>query len=137
MREGGEGESVREFLRRRGAPDTVVARGMPGLIESWERTATAIEQGYAFGLDDYLNDMDARQLIDDAWGAASDHERRRVEDRLADADRRVRERLVERSHCLWGDGVAQYHGWSRERNWWYFMQPASAGADLTEELNGL
>lgn len=136
MREAGDEESVREFLRRRGAPDTVVARGLLGLIEAWERTASAVETGYAFGLDDYLNDMDGRQLIADAWGAASDLERRNIRDRLEDADERIRDHLSPRDTCLWGDGVAQYHGWERNKSWWYFMQPTHPGEQLLEDLSG-
>lgn len=135
-REDGE-ESVRDLLRRRGAADHVVSGGLPGLVESWERTASDVEAGYRLGLDDYLNDMDGRQLLEDAWGAASDLERTRVRGRLEDADRRARAALVPTERCLWGADVARYHGWNAEQQWWYFMRPRAAGAALEEELKEL
>lgn len=127
-------ETVREFLRRRGAPDHVVAHGLPGLVESWARTAEAVARGYRLGLDDYLNDLDARQLIEDAWGAAPDTERARVQPALDAADEAMRLALAPAPRCLWGAEIALYHGWTPERNWWYFGRPRNPGADLEAEL---
>jgi hypothetical protein len=127
-------ETVREFLRRRGCPDTVVARGLTGLLESWERTVEAVGRGYPYGLDDYLNDIDGRQLIEDAWGAASDVERVRIEARLAAADEKLRALTEVGQRCLWGGDVANYHGWSREKNWWYWSVPRQPGEDLAADL---
>ncbi len=127
-------ESVREFLRRRGAPDTVVARGLEGLVEQWSRTARALERGYAYGLDDYLNDLDARQLIEEALEFAALHEIERVREALEAADAMARAALEPSARCVWGEGSARYHGWSAERNWWYFAVPKHPGEDLAAEL---
>lgn len=134
MSRAGDEESVRELLRRRGAPDRVVERGLAGLVEDWDRAAAEIESGYRLGLDDYLGDVDGRQLLDDAWGAAGDLERERVAARLGAADRRAQAALVPAGRCLWGEDVARYHGWDAGRHWWYFMRPRVAGAALEEEL---
>lgn len=136
MSEPYEGESVRDFLRRRGAPDVVVEHGLMGLVEQWERAVEDIARGYPLGLDDYLNDLDGRQLLHEALGAASDVDRARVRDRLAAADARARARAVIRDRCVWGEEVARYHDWNRERNWWYFAIPREPGRDLAEELEG-
>jgi hypothetical protein len=136
MSEPFEGESVREFLRRRGSPDTVVERGLPGLLEQWERAIEDVARGYPYGLDDYLNDLDGRQLLEEALGAASDGERARIRERLDAADARARSLMVNRERCLWGDEVARYHDWDRERNWWYYAVPREPGKDLAEELEG-
>lgn len=129
-----EEESVRELLRRRGAPDHVVSAGLAGLVESWERTALEVEAGYRLGFDDYLNDLDGRQLLEDAWGAASDADRAKFRRRLAAADRRIQAALVPAGRCVWGVDVARYHGWSAEEQWWYFMRPRAAGEALERDL---
>lgn len=136
VREEGE-EPVRDLLRRRGAPDHVVSGGLAGLVDSWNRTVGGIEAGYRLGVDDYLNDMDGRQLLEDAWGAASDLERKRVRSRLQDIDRRARAVLVPTERCLWGADVARFHDWNAAKHWWYFMRPRSAGTQLEEELKEL
>lgn len=127
-------ETVREFLRRRGCPDEVVARGLLGLVEQWEKTAEAVETGYSLGLDDYLNDMDSRQLIEEALEFASEIETLQVKARLAAADKRMRAALKPRPSCLWGEGIGRYHDWSPDRNWWYFSVPRAPGPDLAAEL---
>lgn len=127
-------EGIRDFLRRRGAPDHVVERGLAGLVGAWEATVQAVASGYAFGLDDYLNDLDGRQLLEEALGAASDLERARLAPRLEAADARMRELLEPRERCLWGEEVARYHGWEAAANWWYYGVPRAPGPDLAQDL---
>ena len=127
-------ESVRDLLRRRGSPESVVSGGLAGLVESWEKTVSQIEAGYPLGIDDYLNDMDGRQLLEDAWGAANDAQRSRLKSKLRTADDRARAALVAVERCLWGADVGRYHGWNAAKQWWYYMKPKSAGEDLEREL---
>lgn len=127
-------ETVRDLLRRRGAPDALVAAGLGGLVAAWERFAADVESGYSLGLDDYLNALDLRQLLEDAWGAATDAERAAWSARRETADRRARAALAPAPRCLWGQDVARYHGWDPERQWWYFMRPRHPGATLAAEL---
>lgn len=127
-------ETVREFLRRRGCPDEVVERGLLGLVEQWARAAEQVAAGYRLGLDDYLNDMDGRQLVEEALEFASEIETLQVRAKLAAADQRMRAAVVPWPRCLWGDGIARYHDWNPERNWWYFSAPRAPGPDLEAEL---
>jgi hypothetical protein len=73
-----EDDSVREFLSDRGCPDEVVTAGLDGLVSEWERAVVQVESGYPLGLDDYLNDLDGRQLLEDALEVASEIERAAV-----------------------------------------------------------
>jgi hypothetical protein len=45
QRASGPNDPVREFLRRSGAPYSVVARGLRGLVENWERVVTQVVEG--------------------------------------------------------------------------------------------
>jgi hypothetical protein len=126
--------AVREFLERRGCPTEVAAGGLEALVAQWESVADALDRGYPLDtLDDYLNDMDARQLIDDAIRAvpgAGDALRGRLET----ADRRVRALVTPRERCLWGDRIATSHGWTSAREWWYFTRPTRPGPGLKRDL---
>jgi hypothetical protein len=129
--------AVREFLRRRGAPERVVRGGVEGLVTEWERIAASVVGGYPLDtLEDYLNDMDVRQLIADVAAALREASHGATDARIAAADARVRAALVPAGRCLWGAASARQHGWSAEREWWYFMQPASPGAGLRADLAG-
>lgn len=126
-------DPLRRFLRRRGCPGPVVEDGLDGLLEQWERTTLEVEGGYDFGLDDYLNDMDARQLIEETFAAAPRAWSPSFLRRLRVADTRARAATIA-TRCLWGDEVATHRGWTPERHWWYFALPAEPGEDLTAEL---
>jgi hypothetical protein len=128
------GDPVRDLLRRQGAPYAVIANGLRGLVENWERVVGMILEGYPLTLDDYLNDMDGRQLLENALDVAPAEVRQSVIGRVRDADTRARLALVPAGRCLWGRIVAEDEGWREERNWWYFERPRAPGARLGEEL---
>jgi hypothetical protein len=127
-------EELREFLRARGCPEAVVTAGLTGLIEDWERIAAEIETGYRLGLDDYLNDMDARELLAAALEVVPRALSSPLRRRLRAADERARAALVPAGRCLWGARLAAAHGWDAESRWWYFMKPARPGEELRHDL---
>jgi len=128
-------EAVREFLRARGCPDRVVVEGLHGLVTEWERVAESVHQGYPLDtLDDYLNDMDLRQLIAEALAAVPTPPLGALTARLTAADTRMRSGLVPAGRCLWGEAIAMRRGWSAPHEWWYFMRPAQPGPGLRAEL---
>jgi hypothetical protein len=128
------GDPVSEFLARRGCPPHVVAGGLEGLLARWERVVDEVDAVYRLGLDDYLDDMDLRQLLEEALAVAPPAAGDAVAPRLREADERMRELVVDWGRCLWGEEQAREHGWTPERNWWYFTRPAGPGLELREEL---
>jgi hypothetical protein len=129
-------DPVREFLRRSGAPHAIIVSGLRGLVANWERIVDQISQGYAGGLDDYLTDMDSRQLLENALSVAPPELHEEAVGRVREADRRARLELVPAGRCLWGGIVAEEEGWEPDRNWWYFERPVHPGPRLKEELAG-
>ena len=129
-------DPVRTFLANRGCPEDVVAGGLEGLVSEWERAVAQVEEGYPLGLDDYLNDLDGRQLLEEALEVASAIERAAAVARIREADARMLRgaRLVNES--LWGSRVADREGWTAEQNWWYFAVPLEPGPLLRDDLEG-
>ena len=130
-------DPVSDFLKARGCPAHVIRGGLMGLIESWETIVESVEKGYSLGLDDYLNDMDGRQLIEEALGFAPEKDKKKYADRLRQADAHMKKLLSPAGRCLWGDEVAEAEGWSARKNWWYYMKPLKGGHDLLEEIEDL
>lgn len=124
-------DPIRRFLRARGVADHVVEGGLEGLVTAWERVAEQIERGYDLTLDDYLNDLDTRQILEVVLAAMPEPDGPLL-DRMRAADGRVRAATVPTRQCVWGDGAAP--GWSSRRNWWYFVVPAHPGEDLADEI---
>lgn len=127
-------DPVREFLESRGCPEHVVEGGLDGLLEQWENAVDDVTEIYPLGLDDYLDDMDGRELIEGALEVAAPDLRRASLKRLQKADERMKAMLVPAGRCLWGSDMAEQHDWTPQKNWWYFMQPADPGPELKEDL---
>ena len=128
-------DPVREFLREKGCADHIIRDGLAGLVEQWESAVQAIEDGYAFGLDDYLNDMDVRQLLDESLGVAPHSDRDRFTGRIKEADHKFKGLVEIVDVSLWGTEVAEEEGWTTESNWWYFARPLEAGPELLAEID--
>jgi hypothetical protein len=127
-------DSVQDFLADRGCAEHVVAGGLEGLIDAWETFAKGLGKGYAHGLDDYLNDLDLRQIIAEAWLKATATQRKPLTARLAAADKRVRAATTASAVCLWGSKNAKKYGWDASTHWWYFAVPKKPAADLQRDL---
>ena len=131
-------DPVRQYLQERGAAAHVVAGGLEGLVRGWEETVAAIDAGYPLDtLDDYLNDLDGRQMLDDARAAATREDTERLRPRIAAADARFRSLVIPTRRPLWGARAASAHGWTAERSWWYWSRPRRAGADLDREIDAV
>jgi len=129
-----EKDPVGEFLRKRGCPEHVVRGGLRGLAESWEEVVRSIEEGYSLGLDDYLNDLDGRQLLEEALAVAPAQEKKTALQRVRRADAKMQTLVRPSGRCLWGDETARQEGWTARKNWWYFSIPVNPGEELLNEL---
>jgi hypothetical protein len=71
--------------------------------------------------EEWVNDLDGRDILAGVLrtGAVSsaDHER------VAMIDERVVSRAPPIWRCAWGDDEAARHGWTRETEWWYWLEP--------------
>ena len=128
-------DPVRDYLCERGCGEQVIEGGLEGLVEGWEDTVRQVEEGYSLTLDDYLNDLDGRQLIAEALSVAGDQQLAAINDRLARADEKMRSLTEPTGICLWGEEVAEEEGWTAEENWWYFARPIKADAELLAEID--
>ena len=128
-------DAVRDFLLERGSGLHIIEKGLPGLVEAWEKVVQSVEAGYVLSLDEYLNDLDARQLLDSALAVASPADLQKYEDRIQRADDQMKSLTTRAAVCLWSDEVAEEEGWTPKKNWWYYARPADADPDLLAEID--
>ena len=104
----------------------------------WEETVESVADGYPLDtLDDYLNDLDGRQILADALAVAPREDGDRLRSRIAAADARFRSIVIPTARPLWGERAAAAHGWTRDRSWWYWSRPQRTGAELSREIDGV
>jgi hypothetical protein len=121
-------------LKSRGCPPHVVAAGLAGLLDRWKDVVASIRSGYPLTLDDYLNDMDLRQLIDDALPHTTSRGHKQAIVRLYQLDEGLRPHLIPAEQCLWGAKAEAEKGWTADHNWWYFSLPRHPGPPLAADL---
>ncbi len=129
----GPGEGVRRYLKSRGVAADLIDGGLDAAVDRWDAIARSARD-YDFTLDDWLNDMDLRDIIEGALAVADEPERQAVLQRLLNADERLKKATVE-TGSIWGDAMADAASWDPSRTWWYFRRPANPGEMIKEDLD--
>ncbi len=109
-------EELRRFLEDYGCPPHIVLAGREGLIRRWEKFVDEVCSGYRLGLEDYRNDLDLREIIEQAG----------LSGEVRDADRRLRAVLKPVSHPLWESAAPDA--------FWIWGYPGNASGALLEDL---
>ena len=122
---------VRAFLAARGLADDALEGGAEELVRRWEQAARDAErERYPFGIEDWLNELDGRQLLDELHAALPGALDAALTARLAEADLRVRAATAASPECLWGERIAASRRWMADRQWWYWLRPRAVAADF-------
>ncbi|WP_421997248.1 hypothetical protein [Reyranella sp.] len=105
------------------------------LVEQWARfTADLAENGYSFDLDNWLNDVDVRELVLEALPMFGREEMGELGLALEQADRTFMAATRAFRKCVWGTATAARERWTPEKNWWYFRTPHRSNGPLEDEL---
>jgi hypothetical protein len=104
------------------------------LLAGWERTVASVETGYPGDYEDYLGDLDGRQLLAQALARVSPGLAASIASRLKELDGRMRAASEPVARCVWGNIVADEEGWGAEANWWYYVRPLNARPEFLEEF---
>jgi hypothetical protein len=128
-----EPDAIHTYLISRGCSPLVIRRGLSGLLEQWSAIVASVERGTDASLDEWLNDMDLRDILAGALAASGQRDRRAAAVRLDEADERFHA-VTEPCPCLWGDEIAENNSWRPEWQWWYFRRPTVPGPTLREDL---
>ena len=126
-------DEVTRYLERRGVSDAVVRLGLAGMIDAWTRIAMSAER-YDLTLDDWINDLDMRDIIAGALAAAPTSQRDDLTRSLAHADDLFRAATLEAAEPLSTSLDPDADEANSERRWWYRRYPSTAGETLRSDL---
>jgi hypothetical protein len=105
------------------------------LIDQWATFCTDLaHKDYTFDLDNWLNDVDVRELILEALPMFSREDMGDHALKLDNADKTFMEATKPVRRCVWGSGIAKREKWTAKENWWYFRSPLRSNAQLEDEL---
>ena len=115
-----------------GPPDIADLRE---LVAQWAQFTTDLAaNGYTFDLDNWLNDVDVRELVLEALPMFGREELGELGSALEQADRAFMAATRSHKKCVWGSTTARRERWTPEKNWWYFRTPRRSNASLEDEL---
>lgn len=114
---------VREYCIQRGFAERICNEGLDYLVETWKRTVDEVLEGYRGLFDEFLNDMDGRQIISELMQLGSEEEGTRVLEPLASLDQSFFKVTQAIDVCIWGENQAAKHGYDPQQNWWYYRVP--------------
>jgi hypothetical protein len=104
-------------------------------VDQWSTFATELERkDYTFDLDNWRNDVDVRELIEEALPMFSREEIGNHALKLDQADAAFRANTRDFKRCVWGHGTQRKEKWTPQENWWYFRTPSRSNAQLEDEL---
>jgi hypothetical protein len=121
-------------------PARHAAASLSAQAAAWARIVAQTEAGYAFSLDDWLNDMDLRRRIEDELQALPQSEQKRnaaAREGITECDKRFRRATVAAGVCVWGSKVAAREGWRADRQWWYFRRPRRSNSALDRDISNV
>src|SRR6185436_6924917 len=128
-------DPVQEYLRGRGCPAHVVKAGLKGLVMSWEKVvAELVFDGYRFGLRDFVNDLDRREIVAGALERLAGVVPAAYSDRVLAADQRFEGATQPANRCLLDAAEERARGVSRDRQWWYYRFPRRYRANFAKDL---
>jgi hypothetical protein len=124
--------AVARYMESRGVSRQIIEEGLEGAIDRWDALARSAKD-YDFTLDDWLNDMDLRDIIEGSMQAADEAERESVEKALAKADDRMKKATVQ-TGSIWGKANLESGKYDPEKAWWYFRRPRHPGEMMQNDL---
>ena len=105
------------------------------LVDQWATFATDLaRKNYTFDLDNWLNDVDVRELILEALPIFGPEDLDDLVQKLDNADKTFMAATKPLKRCAWGSGTAKKEKWTAQNNWWYFRSPLRSNAQLEDEL---
>jgi hypothetical protein len=115
---------VRRYSEARGFSRNVCEGGLDYPMRRWRDIVAAVEAGYRLTFYEFLNDLDARRIIDELATHASDDEWADIEVALPSLDERFMKATQPVNASLYGATDEQKSEYRPDRNWYYFRVPA-------------
>lgn len=103
----------------RGKSELVQKDGLNYLIPKWKRFV-AEYSGNEDLMDEWLNSLDGRKIIDQILGLLPGRDRKWIEERLSPIDELFRLRTFETNECVWGASNEKSNGYNRASHWYYY-----------------
>ena len=116
-------DTIRDYCLHRGYSRPVVDGGANYLIKKWTTLAQSLANGKLFIVDEFLNEVDGRGILNELFDLMSDSEHEAIYPSIEQADALFLQHTIDAPECLWGALNEDKYGYARAINWWYYREP--------------
>jgi hypothetical protein len=114
---------IQDYCRARAFSRNVVDGGLEYLVSRWRDTVTRLRKGYKKrGVFEYMNDLDARSILEEVVPLATEEERKAVLDALSTLDAEFRDLTVASQERVSKSG-------NNRDYWWLYRLPPNVELD--------
>jgi hypothetical protein len=114
-------DSIKKVIKN--CADFVVRDGLNYLIPEWRKFTNSVSENDGSTIDEYLNDLDGRKIIDTILPLLAGQERDRIMSEIYFYDKQYISKTFEVKDCLWGRENELIHGFTRQTNFYYYRAP--------------
>jgi hypothetical protein len=100
-----------------------VKDGLNYLIPQWRKFTNSVDENDGSTIDEYLNDLDVRKIIDTILPLLSEQERDRIISVIDFDDKQFISKTFEVKDCMWGQENEVIHGFTRQNHFYYYRAP--------------
>lgn len=108
---------IKEILKDK--PELVQQHGLNYLIPIWQRFADQYADSEEL-IYEWLNDLDARKIIDEILDILPEAEQQRITQELKPIDDIFLSKTFEVKECVWGEEAERKNHYNRQRHWYYY-----------------
>jgi hypothetical protein len=118
-----EKQRIKDYASDNGYAEHVIHGGIPWLVANWQDTTDSRLEQEEYTLDEYLNDLDARRVIDELELLLGQPSFQQLDAIVTPIDERFLERTYRIAECLWGKRAEKKNGYNPSTHWYYYRLP--------------
>ncbi len=116
-------DSIREYLQSKHYAKHVINGGLEALLSRWEWLVNSVAHGHEWGYEEWVNEMSGRRILEEVLALLPLEEQVSTRAHVTELDERLKSYLIPVSDGIIDSKAIRRHGYTPERDWWYFHFP--------------
>lgn len=110
-------DKIKKLLKDKS--DLIRQNGLNYLVPTWRRFADQCADTEEM-VYEWLNDLDARKIIDEILASLTATDRLAIEREMTQLDELVLAKTFEVNECIWGEEAERANNYNRHKHWYYY-----------------
>mgnify|MGYP000435942032 CR=1 FL=1 len=128
-------DPAREYSRRKKFSSLVIYGTFDYLLKKYEVNVRDIALEKCYVLEEYLNDMDGRRILEELIEVAGDRAPCGVQEKMWQLDSKIMPLLQPSYTCIWGTENAFKRSYLPQKHWYYFALPKCVATEWSKRIS--